>query len=375
LAALVDRAARKGFSLDRLTDEQARELARAFVAGGTETTRRPGTELADIAGIQAMESRVWAQAYSDDRLSELSIIWHASDRIKTFSTTVKTALQPLYPNSAYRQTIRARAWKFAFLLLAPWDSSSWDPSVRLEDAQRELAQAESALDQNDFLTALKLLKAARNHLWDLKHFPASETTWIRQLALQGWLNPLISELKQIIRDLDVPRGSDIGPIAPASGGLEELNRAWQGVLDRPRAQGPRGIALIGPAALEGSEGMPPLWPLLIRAASYLTPAEKQAVVIYARNATLAEDLRMLGYSVGTDADSVNVALGFLPGTEVTYYTTSDEWLLRYRFPRVSATITLTRQNFPRELARLLLQLGYPEAVGLEQLPELLNESA
>lgn len=135
------------------------------------------------------------------------------------------------------------------------------------------------------------------------------------------------------------------------------------------------VALIGPGALEGSKGLPALWPLLIQAAPYLTPEERSAVVVYTENVELAGLLRELGYRAYTRFSDIQA---WLPSAGVTLYTTPEEELfLRGQLPQVTETILLTPSSFPQALAHLLKLLGYvpPSREQLEQFTNALGASA
>ena len=130
------------------------------------------------------------------------------------------------------------------------------------------------------------------------------------------------------------------------------------------------VALIGPRALEGSKGLPALWPLLVQAAPYLTLEERDAVVVYTENQALLKVLREAGFSK-SHSRIETIRQIFLPSQGVTLYTTPEEWLLRGQFPEVSDTVLLSPQTFPRALASLLALLGYPEPGQLEELTDAL----
>jgi len=78
LAALIDRYLRRDFSLNALTDEQVRELVQVFVAAGTATSLKPGTELASASEIHAMERQVQSFIYPNKRLGDLVKAWPAA---------------------------------------------------------------------------------------------------------------------------------------------------------------------------------------------------------------------------------------------------------------------------------------------------------
>lgn len=135
------------------------------------------------------------------------------------------------------------------------------------------------------------------------------------------------------------------------------------------------VVLMGPTALEGSEGIPALWPLLMQAAPSFSPEEKERVWLYAENETLRNQLREAGYAQ-TSSD-LRVVKGWIPSTDLIFYTTGEEWLLRGELPLTpgSETIILTPQNFRQELAGLLVLLGYPTPAGLEELIDALDRAA
>ncbi len=143
-----------------------------------------------------------------------------------------------------------------------------------------------------------------------------------------------------------------------------------------QAMEPGNVLLIGPKALEGSGGVPALWPLLIQAAPHLTPAEQETIVIYTENSELLAFLKekRIGYRIYSRFSDVQA---WLPTTGVTLYTTEEEWLLRGQLSQVTDTILLTPQTFPYALAHLLTLLGYipPGPEKLKELAVGLEESA
>ncbi len=132
--------------------------------------------------------------------------------------------------------------------------------------------------------------------------------------------------------------------------------------------------LISPLALKGVGGMPGMLQLLIKAAPYLSQAERRRVTIYTENSSLVRLLRdELDYRVFTRFSDVQV---FRPDGGLTFYTTEAEWLLRGQIPQVSQTVTLTAQNFLQEFATLLAVLDLPlTPEQIRVLPGTLQQAA
>lgn len=58
IAAIIDRSKKEKFSLERLTDRRFKDILSAFVAGGTATVTKHGSELGTLEEVQGLEKRI-----------------------------------------------------------------------------------------------------------------------------------------------------------------------------------------------------------------------------------------------------------------------------------------------------------------------------
>ncbi len=170
------------------------------------------------------------------------------------------------------------------------------------------------------------------------------------------------------------RKVDVLPVGAGDGIREILERLRPG-------EAPSKQVLIGPVALAGSDGVPPLWPLLTKLRKVLPEPEwaqvRGQVILFTQNKGLAERLNAEGYVAPSDLAELRQVLAQRTPSGMVFYMGREDWLLRGQIPGITESVQLTPENYLQALARLFELLGYlrPEPQQIEELPASLLEAA